>query len=131
MYGTVLSFMLSPFAATGDLPAACSFAAPAADPSALVVTLHPRHPAPGPSRERRAALSIDGTLFDAEVRPNPATDARDVLITTADAAGRRIVLALNETGRALLLRETGDGPAERHDGHCGTGGPGIRAWFAR
>ncbi len=128
MYGMILSLMLSPFVATGDLPAACSFGDTAA--VALSVTLHPRHPAPVPGGERRAAVTIDGTLFDAEVQRNPSTEARDILVLAADAAGRRIVLALNETGRALLVRETAEGPAERHVGHCGTGGPGIRAWFA-
>lgn len=126
LLGGVFGFMLAPFVATGDMPATCSFTPRLSGGAPVSVTIQPGRS----DIASNAVLNLDGADLEARVRQNGATRARDVLIMASDGEGRRIVLALNETGQALLVREMPPGPAEQFVGRCGMDRADLRAWFA-
>ncbi len=128
MLGAIFTFLLSPFGMVTEQPASCRFA-PVEGGREIAVTLHSEGPTLELVRVGGAVVAIDGARLEARVRSNTATKARDVLISTRDAGGHMIILALNESGQALLVRERPDGNAEKRIGHCAAGGATMRAWF--
>ncbi len=127
MLGAVLTLMLTPFMSTADIPSSCSFAAAVENDSSYSITLYP---VARFSKTSSVVIGLEGVHLTAQVKTNWKTPSRDVLIVSRDREGRRLVVALQDTGTALLLRELIDGPVERLTGHCSPGGQSVRRWFA-
>jgi hypothetical protein len=129
MLQAILALALTPMIATAELPATCSFPSAQDAETDVGVTLTPTRPAFELLRRDGAIIAIDGDEFHGNVRVNGATKARDVLVTLHDEAGRKIVLAVHESGSALLVREMASGSVEERQGKCGLGGEQVRRWF--